>query len=113
MNFDLKDFLNKLPANITRQELGVRIYEEIRAAENMKEGYLDQATENPAFYVDMSRTLDTFINKLKLLHNKVSPTPVAPDQEEFAAEQDDLEQIEALLKRVEQSEQNRHNRYKL
>ncbi|WP_162426770.1 hypothetical protein [Pontibacter pudoricolor] len=108
MNFDISDFINNLPDQITRQDLGTSIYNEIRAAENMKVGYLDQATENPEFYVNISRQLDTYIHHLKVFHNKVAPAPIAIDQELYKNEQPDLDQITKLMERIEESERNRH-----
>ncbi|MEJ8755590.1 hypothetical protein WG947_01165 [Pontibacter sp. H259] len=108
MHFNLADFVASIPEGITKQELGTLVYEEIRSAENLKVGYLDQAQENPDFYVNISRQIDYYINNLKLLHNKLAPTPVAPDQELYASEQADLEQIAALVERINESERNRH-----
>ena len=107
MNFNIDDFIQGIPAGISKQELGTRIYEEVRAAENMKVGYLDQASENPEFYVNISRQLDTYINYLKMLHNRVSPTPIAPDQELFPAQQPEIEKIMKLIDRITKAEQNR------
>lgn len=107
MHFDIQDFIRNIPEKITRQELGTLIYEEIRAAENMKVGYLDQANENPEFYVSMTRQLDKYIYYLKYLHNQVAPEPVALDQELYQSEQPDLDQITVLMKRIEESEKNR------
>ncbi|MBJ6118275.1 hypothetical protein JAO76_08740 [Pontibacter sp. BT310] len=107
MNFEIKDFINNLPPQITRQELATLIYEEIRAAENMKVGYLDQATENPQFYVTITRQLDNYINNMKVLHNTLSPTVMALDQEVYSSEQTDLDQIMELAKRIEKMERDR------
>ncbi|MER2996713.1 hypothetical protein [Pontibacter populi] len=108
MHFDISDFIKNLPDQITRQELGTLIYKEIRAAENMKVAYLDQATENPEFYVNISRQLDGYIHLLKVFHNKVAPTPIAPDQELYKNEQPELDLITELMERIEESERNRH-----
>ena len=107
MHFTFSDFIKNIPEGIPKQELAVKIYEEIRAAENMKVGYLDQANENPEFYVNISRELDNYISNLKLFHNKLAPQPIALDQEVFKAEQADLEQIMQLVKRIEDAERNR------
>jgi hypothetical protein len=108
MHLDIQDFIRDLPENMTRQELGTLIYEEIRTAENMKVGYLDQANENPDFYVLITRQLDRYIFYLKYLHNQVAPEPVALDQELFPSEQPELDQISDLMKRIDESEKNRY-----
>lgn len=109
MHFDINDFIDNLPPIISRQALGIRIYEEIRAAEEMKVGYLDQAKENPEFYVTITRQLDNYINILKILHNKLAPASFALDEEVYQAEQPDLDKIVALMERIEESERNRYS----
>ncbi|NDK55619.1 hypothetical protein [Pontibacter fetidus] len=73
----------------------------------MKVEYLDQANENPEFYVSMTHQLDKYIYHLKYLHNQVAPQPIAPDQELFASEQSKLDQITALMQRIAESEKKR------
>lgn len=107
MTFEITDFVNRVPYGISKQELGQMIYEEIRAAENTKVGFLDQATENPAFYVNISRQLDHYINSLKTIYNQLAPAPVAPDEEMYACQQAEIDQINELIARIEESERNR------
>ncbi|MBC5774691.1 hypothetical protein H8S95_11510 [Pontibacter sp. KCTC 32443] len=107
MTFDIEDFINRVPHGITKQELGQMIYEEIRVAENTKVGFLDQATDNPEFYVDITRQLDFYINQLKTIYNRLAPTPIALDEEVFASEQPDIDKINELIKRIEDAERNR------
>ena len=107
MNFEILEFIKKVPQGISRQALGQKIYEEIRNAENMKVGFLDQAFEKPEFYVDLSGQLDTYINHLKTLHNRLSPVPEHLDEELFTEQQPDIDQINKLIARIEEFERNR------
>lgn len=105
MKFDINHFVGLLREQpLTRQEAGLEIYEEIRRAENTKVGFLDQATENPDFYTRISREADSYIIRLKALHNSISPVPVAADQELYKAEQDTIDLIMELIKELKARE---------
>ena len=111
MDFDFNKFMNALEQEgLSRQEAGMRIYQEVRKAENQKEGFLDQAQEHPEFYTQISRQIDNYVTLLKLAHNRLSPTPQEPDQELFLSEQPELERIEQLLERIEEAERRRNTK---
>ncbi len=105
MHFDFNQFMDALEQEgLSRQEAGMRIYQEVRKAENQKEGFLDQAQERPEFYLEISRQIDNYIALLKLAHNQLSPTPQELDQEVFPAEEPELERIKQLLERIKEAE---------
>lgn len=64
-------------------------------------GFFDQAIEKPEFYVLISKEADLYITPLKLIHNKISPAPVALDQEMFQEEQQTTELVMELIKEIE------------
>jgi len=102
MKFDINDFIDRLRRQaLTKQEAGTRIYEEIRLAENTKVGFLDQAEENPDFYILISKEADQYITRLKVIHNKISPTPTALDQEMYQGEQQTIDLVMELIREIE------------
>lgn len=88
----------------SRQIMGEMVYEEIRRAENIKVGFLDQAAEQQEFYILISREIDQYLTHLRNLHTKIAPVPQHLDQQAFASEQPDIDRTLRLMKELEERE---------
>ncbi|MCC9167922.1 hypothetical protein [Pontibacter harenae] len=109
MEFDFNRFLDRLEEKaLSRQEAARMVYEEIRAAENQKIGFLDQAKENPLFYRDISSQIDNYITYLKVLHNKIAPH--IREELDEQVYQTDKAVIDRTMELVAQLEQNEYGR---
>lgn len=103
MHFDIDKFLEELAQqNLTNQQAGMVVYQEIRKAENQKVGFLDQSTENPAFYTLLASEVDSYITRLKGMHNELAPKPQELDQELYQQEQPAIDLTLKIIEEIEQ-----------
>ncbi|MCC9169150.1 hypothetical protein [Pontibacter harenae] len=105
MEFDFNRFLDRLQGKaLSKQEAARIVYDEIRAAENQKVGFLDQATENPQFYSDFSSQVDNYITCLKVLHNKISPHAHEKlDEKVYMTDKGIIDRTMELVQQLEQA----------
>ena len=109
MDFDIEKFVDRLRKEApTKQEAARIIYEEIRAAENQKVGFLDQATENPDFYKHVSSQSDSYMAYLKVMHNKFAPEGYQEvDERVYKLDKAIIDRTMELVKQLEQVEHGR------
>ncbi|MBB6610554.1 hypothetical protein H7F15_05860 [Pontibacter sp. Tf4] len=73
MQFNIDKFFDRLQGqSLSRQAACLAVAEEIEDAEKQKLAFVDQASENPAFYKFICSQINSYILYLNVLYNRIT-----------------------------------------
>src|SRR5688572_15286650 len=89
MQLDIYEFLEKLRhQNVSVEMAANEIYSEIKRAESLKVGFMEEARANPEYFAEVSGQIDTYVYQLQELEKQLNPLILPIDQQ--AALNDEL-----------------------
>jgi hypothetical protein len=82
MEFEINKFLDSLHSqHLAGEAAAALIYEEIKKAENMKIGLMDDVASEPDYVAAVCGQIDTYIFQLQELEKELNPGNLPPDQQ--------------------------------